>query len=185
MSLLARLCYWHKLFHLVIQYNSTVQLMLTCPLRPILYTRCAWSGLELFYFAFCIFAYASRKLGNHPEVHLNHQKAAKHFRWGPAGQLYSWPTQELRSNRLMTSLVYSLDAWPKKMQLFEQMSGQVAALRILGENDSMWQLVSGDFWWCTWVPSPCSCVSTGLQWWLMLLWCCLGVWATTSCCSHS
>jgi len=37
----------------------------------------------------------------------------------------------------MTSLVYSLDAWPKKMQLFEQMSGQVAALRILGENDSM------------------------------------------------
>ncbi len=44
--------------------------------------------------------YVSRKLGNHPEVCLKPQKAAKHFCWGLA--------------QLLTSLVYSLDAWPQR-----------------------------------------------------------------------
>ena len=61
--------------------------------------------------------YVSRKLNNHPEIRSKHQKAAEHFCWGLA--------------QLLIFLVYSLYAWPPKMQLFEYASSLVAALRML------------------------------------------------------
>ena len=62
--------------------------------------------------------YVSCKLGNHPEICLKPQKAAQHFCWGLA--------------QLLTSLVYSLDAWPQKVQLFEYTSSLVGALHTSG-----------------------------------------------------